>query len=161
MFRTHLAYALLAGAVVTAACDNGNRNSAVGDTRPDAAATSRANGTTNATDNPPATTAPRDRDIRIERDDRATGTSGALERNADAIAEAGRDGTITMKIQADYALNDVVKSTDIDVDTRDGVVTLTGRVNSAREKDEAEQIARQTEGVRRVVNQLKVGRANR
>mgnify|MGYP002787837811 CR=1 FL=1 len=156
MIRSHLGYVLLAGAVMTAACDDGNRNSAVGDTRPDAAATARAGGTSNTSDNPPMNMERRDGDV-MDRE-RATGTSGAIERNADALAEAGRDGTITMKIQASYASDATVKGMNIDVDTNDGVVTLSGRVASAAEKDVAERIAKQTEGVKRVVNQLKVGR---
>jgi osmotically-inducible protein OsmY len=67
------------------------------------------------------------------------------------------DPWITMKIQAKYFLDADVKGRQIDVDTRDGVVTLKGTVNSAQQKQEAEQIARETEGVTRVVNQLAVG----
>jgi osmotically-inducible protein OsmY len=46
----------------------------------------------------------------------------------------------------------------IDVDTTDKVVTLTGTVASAAQKTEAGSIARDTTGVARVVNNLKVGR---
>lgn len=94
--------------------------------------------------------------VEVDRDGKATGTTGAIERNADAVAEAGTDGTITMAIQAKYASDDVVKGTNIDVDTRNGVVTLKGSVESRRERDAAEQIARETEGVKRVTNELKV-----
>ena len=38
----------------------------------------------------------------------------------------------------------------------DGVVTLKGQVDSLRERDAAEQLARETAGVKRVVNQMKV-----
>ena len=68
----------------------------------------------------------------------------------------GPDAAITMKIQAKYADDDVVKGRNIDVDTANGVVTLKGEVDSLRERDAAEQLARETADVKRVVNQLKV-----
>lgn len=66
------------------------------------------------------------------------------------------DPWITMKIQAQYFLDADVKGRQIDVDTRNGVVTLKGAVDNAEQKQQAEQIARETEGVKRVVNQLTV-----
>ena len=62
-----------------------------------------------------------------------------------------------MKIQSKYFLDADVKGRQIDVDTNDGVVTLKGTVDTAEQKQQAEQIARGTEGVKRVVNQLVVG----
>jgi len=67
------------------------------------------------------------------------------------------DAWITTKIQATYFLDPDVKGHQIDVDTNRGVVTLNGFVDSAEQKKEAEQIARETDGVRRVVNRLTVG----
>lgn len=66
------------------------------------------------------------------------------------------DPWITMKIQSQYFLDGDVKGHKIDVTTRDGVVTLSGSVDSASQKQEAEQIAVETEGVKRVVNRLAV-----
>jgi hyperosmotically inducible protein len=66
------------------------------------------------------------------------------------------DPWVTMKIQAKYFLDADVKGRQIDVDTRNGVVTLKGTVENTQQKQEAEQIAGETEGVRRVVNQLAV-----
>jgi osmotically-inducible protein OsmY len=67
------------------------------------------------------------------------------------------DAWITTKVQAQYFLDDEVKGHEINVDTNNGVVTLKGTVDTAQQKQEAEQIARETEGVRRVENQLTVG----
>lgn len=56
--------------------------------------------------------------------------------------------------------SDLLKSFHIDVTTKDRVVTLQGRVKTedAREKREkAERMARETDGVLRVVNLVKVG----
>jgi osmotically-inducible protein OsmY len=45
------------------------------------------------------------------------------------------------------------------VDTQQAVVTLTGSVTSATERDLAQRIARETDGVTKVVNRLKVASA--
>jgi osmotically-inducible protein OsmY len=44
----------------------------------------------------------------------------------------------------------------INVDVVDGVVTLRGEVDTAEAKTEAERLAKDTDGVKKVVNQLKV-----
>jgi osmotically-inducible protein OsmY len=67
------------------------------------------------------------------------------------------DGWITTKIQAKYFLDRDIKGREIDVDTRAGVVTLTGRVDSEAARQEAETVARQTRGVREVNNRLTLG----
>jgi hyperosmotically inducible protein len=66
------------------------------------------------------------------------------------------DPWITMKIQSQFFLEPEIKGQKIDVDTKGGVVTLKGTVATAAQKQETEQIARDTEGVTRVVNQLTV-----
>ena len=45
----------------------------------------------------------------------------------------------------------------VEVDTRAGVVTLAGAVDGEKAKTAAEEIARATEGVSRVVNKITVG----
>ncbi|MET1255827.1 BON domain-containing protein [Aliikangiella maris] len=47
---------------------------------------------------------------------------------------------------------------DIDVDVKNGKVTLNGRVKSDSEKDLAEQIAHNTDDVESVINNLKISR---
>ena len=49
-----------------------------------------------------------------------------------------------------------MKATHITVHTDRGTVTLSGRVDSQAERQLAARIAYDTEGVRRVVNQLQV-----
>ena len=80
----------------------------------------------------------------------AKGTSG------DNVAAAVEDGWITTKIQAQYFMDPDVKGHQIDVDTRNGTVTLSGTVSSDARKQVAEEIARETDGVTRVVNRLTV-----
>ncbi|MEX1130086.1 MAG: BON domain-containing protein [Vicinamibacterales bacterium] len=88
-----------------------------------------------------------------------SGMQGAARQAERAIAEVERpDAWLTTKVQAKYFLDADVKGHRIDVDTRNGVVTLTGSVETAQQKTEAEKIARDTEGVKRVVNQLTVGK---
>src|SRR5690606_38962525 len=67
------------------------------------------------------------------------------------------DEWITMKIQSKYFLDTDVKGRQINVETVEGVVTLKGTVTTDAEKSLAESIAKDTEGVTRVVNQLTVG----
>lgn len=66
------------------------------------------------------------------------------------------DTWITTKIQSQYFLDPLVKGHEINVDTQSGVVTLTGTVATEELKKAAEQIARETDGTVRVMNQLKV-----
>jgi hyperosmotically inducible protein len=70
--------------------------------------------------------------------------------------EAITDGWITTKVKAKFVDETLLKGSDINVDTNDHVVTLKGRVTSAAGKTRAAAIARGTEGVTRVVNQLVV-----
>jgi len=57
------------------------------------------------------------------------------------------DAGITMRVKARLLEDPVVKGLQIDVDTRDGVVFLTGSVASDAERTQAIQVARATEGV--------------
>ena len=70
------------------------------------------------------------------------------------------DAWITMKIQSKYFVHDEIKSRKVNVDTSKGVVTLNGSVPSATAKGAAEVIAHDTDGVSRVINQLKIEPAN-
>jgi hyperosmotically inducible protein len=67
------------------------------------------------------------------------------------------DSMITSKIKAKLAADGKMNPFNIDVDTRRGEVTLTGRVADSGDKAAAERIAKDTSGVRTVHNQLLVG----
>ncbi|AHX12219.1 transporter [Dyella jiangningensis] len=60
------------------------------------------------------------------------------------------DAWITTKIKSELATTKGIKSTDISVDTKDGMVTLTGTATSAGEKAKAEHVAKQVKGVKTV-----------
>jgi osmotically-inducible protein OsmY len=68
------------------------------------------------------------------------------------------DAWVTAKIQAKYFMDAEVKGRDIDVDTNNGAVTLRGEVSSEAERRQAIAMARNTEGVRDVHDQLTINR---
>jgi hyperosmotically inducible protein len=75
---------------------------------------------------------------------------------AGTAGEAITDAWITTKIKADFINESALKGSDINVDTNDHVVTLKGTVASLAGKSRAEQIAKTTKGVNRVINTLTV-----
>jgi hyperosmotically inducible protein len=97
-------------------------------------------------------------------------TSQAIERARQSGAELGERAAIattkveetlseaglTAKIKAKMALDDLVKARTIDVTTQGTTVTLVGTVESKAERDRAVSLARETEGVTRVVDQLQM-----
>lgn len=88
----------------------------------------------------------------------ATGTpqQPREERAGDADGDDQPDGWVTAKIQAKYFMDPDVKGLQINVDTRDGVVTLTGNVEDSAARRQAVALARNTDGVRSVNDQLQV-----
>ena len=68
------------------------------------------------------------------------------------------DALITAKVKAKLIEDPITKARKIDVDTVNGVVTLTGLVESEREINRAIEIAKSVPGVKKVVNNLRVGK---
>ncbi|WP_018078008.1 BON domain-containing protein [Thiobacillus denitrificans] len=79
-----------------------------------------------------------------------------LENKADQAGQAIDDATITAAIKGKYLLDDTLKGLQISVDTDQGVVVLTGSVQSDAAKALATQLAQGVEGVVRVDNQLTI-----
>jgi hyperosmotically inducible protein len=75
---------------------------------------------------------------------------------AAAVACSQSDPGVTTAVKSKLAADDTVKAYQIDVDTKDRVVTLSGTVETTAQKDQAVIIARQTDGVRDVVDQIAV-----
>jgi osmotically-inducible protein OsmY len=73
-----------------------------------------------------------------------------------SIACSETDPGITTAVKTKLAADDVVKAYRIDVDTKDRVVTLTGAVDTSGARERAVQIARATDGVNNVVDNLTV-----
>jgi len=81
------------------------------------------------------------------------------EKTKDVAATTGEvitDAWITTKLKADFVNEDTLKGSDINVDTNNHVVTLKGTVISLAGKSRAEEIAKTTKGVNRVINTLTV-----
>ncbi len=91
----------------------------------------------------------------IEREGREA--TNEVESAAERAGTAVGDAAITSAVKAKFLADSSVSGLKIDVDTSDGVVTLTGNVASKAEADRAVTMARGTEGVTRVVNNLRVG----
>ena len=70
------------------------------------------------------------------------------------------DTAITAKIKAKLAADPQLNPFNIDVDTRDGEVTLSGRVGSDDRRREAVDLATRTKGVVRVIDELKVAKTS-
>jgi len=79
----------------------------------------------------------------------------AKEKSHDA-KEATTDASITGAVKSKLLGDTKVGGLDINVDTKDNVVTLTGKVHSAAEKAEAVRLAKTTTGVKRVVDNLTI-----
>jgi hyperosmotically inducible protein len=69
------------------------------------------------------------------------------------------DSAITAKVKSKLVMDTETSALRINVDTSGSVVTLSGVAPSLAEKTQAEQIAKNTEGVIRVVNNIVVERA--
>lgn len=76
--------------------------------------------------------------------------SGKARHAADRTGEVASDTWITTKVKSELIANSEVKARDIDVSTRDGIVTLSGVLQSSAERNRAVQIARDIKGVKRV-----------
>ena len=72
------------------------------------------------------------------------------------VACSQSDAGITTAVKSKLAADDMVKAYKVDVDTENKVVTLTGDVETAAQRAHAVMIARQTDGVADVIDQLRV-----
>jgi len=75
---------------------------------------------------------------------------------ATKVEETVAEAAITTKIKSKMVLDDLVKARTIGVSTTGSVVTLTGTVASAAERERAVRIAKETNGVTDVVNKLAI-----
>jgi len=94
----------------------------------------------------------------------ATARAGAAaESAADSTRQMGAaaavkvdDATITAKVNASLAADKDLSAIRIDVDTQNGVVTLSGPAPTATARERAGEIARAVKGVNSVNNQLTI-----
>jgi len=79
--------------------------------------------------------------------------------NKETIGQSLEDAWIHTKIVAQLISDSNTPERNINVDVVDGAVTLRGTVDTAEAKTEAARIAKETEGVKKVTDQLKVAPA--
>src|SRR5437667_12867481 len=74
-------------------------------------------------------------------------TGCAVMHHQESAKEYGHDAEITAKIKADLYKDKLVKGTEVNVTTMQGVVQLSGFVDSQAAKDRAGELARNVKGV--------------
>ena len=88
------------------------------------------------------------------------GTKVAVKKTEEGLSKTGEvmtDAWITTRVHERFVGEDLLKDSDISVDTNKHVVTLKGTVIGRAGRARATTIARNTEGVHAVVNRLTVG----
>jgi hyperosmotically inducible protein len=83
-------------------------------------------------------------------------TTGDAPDSGRSLGEKVDDAGITMSVKSKLLDDPDVRGLKIDVDTREGVVYLTGTVRSESEKSKAVELAKQTKGVRDVQPNLDI-----
>jgi hyperosmotically inducible protein len=76
------------------------------------------------------------------------------------MACAPTDMGIATRVRTKFAADEVVKASQIQVAAKDGVVTLTGNVDSEASKTRALELAKNVEGVVRVVDMISARQAS-
>lgn len=85
----------------------------------------------------------------------------SLEKAGEKMVEAAKnvsatDLGITTAVRAAFVKDPDVRALEVDVDTQDGVVTLSGYARSEAHKAKAQQLAAATQGVKSVNNKVQV-----
>ena len=86
----------------------------------------------------------------------AEGAGDAARQAGNAVLEKMDDAAITAQVSAGLAKDPTLSALKIDVDTREGVVTLNGPAPTQEAKDRATAIAQGVKGVSSVMTQLSV-----
>ncbi len=85
-----------------------------------------------------------------------TGVADEMKEAARDTGTAMTDASITAAVKSKMLADSTVSGLKIDVDTTNGVVSLIGNVGSASERRRALEIARETDGVKSVKDELKI-----
>ncbi len=149
MKKYFFAFVALVAALVFAACENTNLNAGA-----NANANANSNGRVSAA-SPTATATPTPGYTAEQaREERERAKS-----NKETVGQSLEDAWTHAKIVAKLIGDTQTPERKINVDVVDGTVTLRGTVDTAEAKTEAARIARETDGVKKVVDQLKVAPA--
>lgn len=73
-----------------------------------------------------------------------------------SIGQYVDDATVTARVKARFAKDDVVSALQVEVETTKGIVVLTGNVDSKAERDRAIKIAREVPDVRSVRDRMTI-----
>ncbi len=80
--------------------------------------------------------------------------------NVKSTLEAGKelitDSAITTKIKAKFLGDDILKATNIHVETNKGIVILSGKLPSIDDINQAIEIAEDTDGVIEVISKIEL-----
>lgn len=92
----------------------------------------------------------------------------AGESAGDKVDQAGRtasakvdDASLVARIKSNMLRSSEVEGLDVNVDVKDGVVTLSGTADTQAEKASAEKIAKAADGVKRVDNRIVIKSDNK
>lgn len=101
-------------------------------------------------------------EVEVETERKADGntdenTEVETEREDADLGDDLEDAGIAAKVKTRLASDERISAFDVDVDAREGVVTLRGTVSKEEAKSAAEELARATDGVSDVVNMITVG----
>lgn len=76
------------------------------------------------------------------------------QKELDEAADISGDARIENEVKSKFAADDMIKSRNIRMTSKDGVVTLKGSVRSTTEQDEAVRVANSVSGVREVRSEI-------
>jgi hyperosmotically inducible protein len=88
------------------------------------------------------------------------GAETVVDKTKEGLSKTGEvitDDWITTRVHSKFVGEDLLKHSDINVDTKDHVVTLRGTVMSAAGRARAIEQAKEVEGVHKVIDQLTIG----
>jgi hypothetical protein len=95
----------------------------------------------------------------------STSANNVADKATDSVSKQGKiagkamdDSEITAKAKAALLAEPGMQSLKITVVTKDGVVTLTGASDTTDNKDKATKLIKQIEGVKSVINNLKISK---
>ena len=94
----------------------------------------------------------------------ANADKSVAERMKGGLNKAGEkisDAWITTKVKWFFMGENLLKGSDINVDTKDNIVTLKGTVKSQAGRVKAVQLAKDTDGVKNVVDQLAIATSDK
>lgn len=71
-----------------------------------------------------------------------------------AAGKQASDDSIYDEVKRRLAYDPDVKGGGLDIEVKDGVVTLRGKLESEKQKQKAEKLAKKVSGVKKVVNEI-------